>query len=53
MKADLITLMRFREMRDLALCAPLLTDAQRKECEQRIAAQKARDEAKRAAEPAA
>lgn len=50
MKPDLITLMRFREMRDVALYAPLLSDDERKAHEQRVSAQKARDEAKRALE---
>lgn len=51
MKPDLTTLQRFIEMRDTALYAPLLTDDERKAHEQRIAAQKARDDAKRAATP--
>ena len=48
MKPDLITAMRFREMRDVALYAPLLSDDERKAHEQRVAAQAAKDEAKRA-----
>jgi hypothetical protein len=50
MKPDLITLQRFREMRDVALYAPLLNDDERLAHEQRVADKKARDEAKRARE---
>lgn len=53
MKPDLATLQRFIEMRDTALYAPLLTDSKRQAHEQRVAAQAARDDAKRAAEPSA
>jgi hypothetical protein len=50
MKPDLITLQRFREMRDLALYAPLMSDDDRKAHEQRVAAQAAKDDAKRTRE---
>ena len=49
MKPDLPTLQRFIDMRDTALYAPLLTDGERQDHEQRVAAQAARDDAKRAA----
>lgn len=53
MKPDPATLQRFIDMRDTALYAPMLTDDERKAHEQRVAAQAARDDARRAAEPAA
>lgn len=53
MKPDLITLQRFREMRDVALYAPLLSDDERKAHEQRVAEQAAKDDAKRAMEAGA
>lgn len=51
MKPDPDTLQRFREMRDLALYAPLLTDAERKSHEKRVAEQATRDDAQRVREP--
>lgn len=53
MKPDLATLQRFIDMRDTALYAPLLSDDERKAYEHRVAAQAAKDDARRAAEPSA
>lgn len=50
MKPDLITLQRFREMRDVALYAPLLTENEKRIYERWKAEQRDRDEAKRARE---
>ncbi len=51
MKPDIKTLQRFREARDAALWAPLLSDEERKAQAQRVADQAARDEVRRAPTP--
>ena len=51
MRPTIDALQRFRECRDLATVAPLLTNDQRAEHAQRVAEQAARDDAARAGSP--